>query len=198
MLSAGTSIDLVPLLYQQADFEAKPQTAPGSSNVLSGRAPSVLDALHSLNQQCHVFKKSAEQLGEPALPPAVTAMIPLGLSQLVMRSVPQKSNAVCALIPHPNVQALMCNGSASCFAECQSRPYIVSLGSISRLAVKQSILRGLHDGIAVTTVSVTKAHLLVAHKRSRPRWHQTIVSSAMSSGDLTCQIYVGTSLLTIT
>ena len=67
-MHAGSNIDLVPLLYQPAQFEAKLADAPGGSAPPGAppprEAPSVLDALHSLNQQCHVFKKSAEQLGK--------------------------------------------------------------------------------------------------------------------------------------
>ena len=63
---AGSHIDLVSLLYEPAQFEAKVADGPSSSAPAS-QAPSVLDALHSLNQQCHVFKKSAEQLGGPVL-----------------------------------------------------------------------------------------------------------------------------------
>ncbi len=52
------------LLYEPAYFEVKPKdTASGSSEPAS-HAPSVLNALHSLNQQCAIFKKSAEQLGK--------------------------------------------------------------------------------------------------------------------------------------
>lgn len=78
-LHAGSNIDLVALLYQPAQFETKLTDIPGGSAPPGGapqrEAPSVLDALHSLNQQCHVFKKSAEQLGKEltisCLPPIV-------------------------------------------------------------------------------------------------------------------------------
>lgn len=92
LLFAGTSIDLVPLLYQPADFEAKPGNSPGTNKAPTSRAPSVLDALHSLNQQCHVFKKSAEQLGEPAMGPAPpslsTAMYLLAQKNMLMLLLP--------------------------------------------------------------------------------------------------------------
>ena len=64
---AGSNIDLVPLLYEPAQFEAK-LTDGHSTSAPSSQAPSILDALHSLNRQCHVFKKSAEQLGWLLLP----------------------------------------------------------------------------------------------------------------------------------
>ena len=64
---AGTNVDLVPLLYEPADFEAQPKDAAGSSTAPGARTPSVLDALHGLSQQCAVFKKSAEQLGKGVL-----------------------------------------------------------------------------------------------------------------------------------
>ena len=67
---AGSNIDLVPLLYEPAQFEAKLTDGPSTSAPAS-LAPSVLDALYSLNQQCHVFKKSAEQLGGLLLPAAI-------------------------------------------------------------------------------------------------------------------------------
>ncbi|KAL3146802.1 hypothetical protein ABBQ38_014781 [Trebouxia sp. C0009 RCD-2024] len=67
----GSNIDLVPLLYEPAQFETKLTDAPGGSAPSGGppqrEAPSVLDALHSLNQQCHVFKKSAEQLASGSM-----------------------------------------------------------------------------------------------------------------------------------
>lgn len=71
---AGSNIDLVPLLYEPAQFEAKPTGGSSSSASPSG-APSILDALHSLTQQCHVFKKSAEQLGQLLLPAALALAI---------------------------------------------------------------------------------------------------------------------------
>ena len=66
---AGSNIDLVPLLYESAQFEAKLADGP-SPGAAASQAPSILDALHSLNQQCHVFKKSAEQLGRLLWPAA--------------------------------------------------------------------------------------------------------------------------------
>ena len=57
----------MPLLYEPAEFEAQPKDAAGSSSAPIARAPSVLDALHGLSQQCTVFKKSAEQLGKSVL-----------------------------------------------------------------------------------------------------------------------------------
>ena len=57
-------MDLVALLYEPADFEASAAEPSSSAAATSCAAPSVLDALHGLNQQCSVFKKSAEQLGQ--------------------------------------------------------------------------------------------------------------------------------------
>ena len=71
--AAGSNIDLIPLLYEPAQFEAKLPDGPSTSAPAS-QAPSILDALHSLNQQCHVFKKSAEQLGGLLLPAATNAL----------------------------------------------------------------------------------------------------------------------------
>ena len=56
-------MDLVALLYEPADFEAQPKEASTNATAPVSLAPSVLDALHGLSQQCIVFKKSAEQLG---------------------------------------------------------------------------------------------------------------------------------------
>ncbi|KAL0040998.1 hypothetical protein WJX77_001679 [Trebouxia sp. C0004] len=58
----GSSMDLVALLYEPADFEAQPKEASTGATAPESHAPSVLDALHVLSQQCTVFKKSAEQL----------------------------------------------------------------------------------------------------------------------------------------
>lgn len=72
VVAAASSIDLAPLLYNPADFEAKLTDAASKNNsVPTSHAPSVLDAIHSLGQQCHVFKKSAEQLGEPTFLPTL-------------------------------------------------------------------------------------------------------------------------------
>lgn len=57
-------MDLAPLLYQPADFEGDEASMGPSSSEAAGQTPSVLDALHKLSQQCHVFKKSAEHLGQ--------------------------------------------------------------------------------------------------------------------------------------
>lgn len=61
---AGSSIDLAPLLYQPAEYEAEEAFASEGGPSQATQGPSVLDALHSLSQQCHVFKKSAEHLGQ--------------------------------------------------------------------------------------------------------------------------------------
>ncbi|DBB18625.1 TPA: Baculoviral IAP repeat-containing protein 6 [Trebouxia sp. C0006] len=61
----GSSMDLVALLYEPADFEAQPKEASAGSpdpKMPESLAPNVVDALHGLSQQCIVFKKSAEQL----------------------------------------------------------------------------------------------------------------------------------------
>ncbi|KAL0043350.1 hypothetical protein WJX79_002441 [Trebouxia sp. C0005] len=58
----GSSMDLVALLYEPADFEAQPKEASAGSTLPESLAPCVLDALQGLSQQCIVFKKSAEQL----------------------------------------------------------------------------------------------------------------------------------------
>ena len=62
--SPGSSIDLAPLLYQPADFEDEGASASPGASDKAAQTPSVLDALHMLSQQCHVFKKSAEHLGQ--------------------------------------------------------------------------------------------------------------------------------------
>ena len=70
-------MDLVALLYEPADFEAQPKEASAwftDSKMPVSLAPSVLDALHGLSQQCIVFKKSAEQLGPHSLLCACTAL----------------------------------------------------------------------------------------------------------------------------
>ena len=71
---AGSSMDLVALLYEPADFEAQPKETSASVTMPESLAPSVLDALHGLSQQCIVFKKSAEQLGRNSLLCACTAL----------------------------------------------------------------------------------------------------------------------------
>ncbi len=70
-------MDLVALLYEPAGFEAQPKEASAGSTGVKmpvSLAPSVLDALHGLSQQCIVFKKSAEQLGPHSLLCACTAL----------------------------------------------------------------------------------------------------------------------------
>jgi len=74
---AGSSMDLVALLYEPADFEAQPKEASAGSTdpkMPESLAPNVLDALHGLSQQCIVFKKSAEQLGRHSLLCAYAAL----------------------------------------------------------------------------------------------------------------------------
>ena len=64
LLHPGSSVDLAPLLYQPADFEEEGASASPGGSDKAAQTPSVLDALHKLSQQCHVFKKSAEHLGQ--------------------------------------------------------------------------------------------------------------------------------------
>ncbi len=75
--ATGSSMDLVALLYEPAGFEAQPKEASAGSSdskMPVSLAPSVLDALHGLSQQCIVFKKSAEQLGRHSLLCACAAL----------------------------------------------------------------------------------------------------------------------------
>lgn len=67
--SAGSHMELLPVLQRPADFDealdafgvARKEGAMPSS---SAAAPSPLDALTTLNTQCTVFKRSAQDLGE--------------------------------------------------------------------------------------------------------------------------------------
>ena len=78
---AGSSIDLAPLLYQPAEYEAEEPPATQAAPSQANQGPSVLDALHSLSQQCHVFKKSAERLGQQLVSGYVAADWTLEITQ---------------------------------------------------------------------------------------------------------------------
>ena len=60
MNDAATSMDLIPLLQQSAELNSTPA---GGAAVQPDAQANIFHALVTLNTQCEVFKRCAEQLG---------------------------------------------------------------------------------------------------------------------------------------